>query len=178
MSRAARLGPFFALAWLVLLWPVVGVYAHGEATGSRLAGLTGLLAVYAGVYGWYCFHGHRLESPLVPAAVAGALTLLGAGVNHVSGVMTANPYVVPLMVVGYGLRPRVALPAIVALSVVALVDTLSFLGLSSGDVIGLGAVLFPQLLLWGLAAMGLRYLLGVLAELRAAREQVSRLAAA
>ncbi|HEY7198832.1 MAG TPA: histidine kinase [Candidatus Dormibacteraeota bacterium] len=178
LGRAARFGEVFALAWLVLLWPVVGVYVHGGIPAARLAALTAAVLLYAGMYAWFCFAGYRAAGPLVPGATAAALALLGLAINHLSGVITANPYPIPLMVAGFGLRPRHAVPAIAALSVLAVADSVPATGLAPPEAFAVGALLLPQLLLWGLAALGLRSLLNVLAELRAARDEVRRLAAA
>src|SRR5262249_5307974 len=63
------------------------------------------------------------------------------------------------------------------LSAVALTDTFAGLRVAPGEAAVELAVIAPQLLLAGVAAMGLRYLLDVQAELRAARALIARLAA-
>ncbi len=177
MRWAARSGKIFALAWLILLYPAVGVIFHGGLPQSRVTPSVALLAVYVSVYGWYCLQGHRLPSPAIPLAVAAACSGLGYGVNHLSGALTLNVYLLPVLVAGYGLRPRLALPTIFAITALGLYDSLAPLHLQAGDMVALLAIFLPQMLLWGAGAMGLRYLLRVLAELRAARSRIAALAA-
>ncbi|MBJ7596804.1 MAG: hypothetical protein JF922_01775 [Candidatus Dormibacteraeota bacterium] len=165
----------FALAWLVLLWPVAGLYFHALLSVSQMAALTADLFLYSAVYGWYCFAGHRARSAAVAMTVAAVLTVLALGLNYLSGFATVNPFLIPIMVAGFGLGLLHAVLAVLVLTAIGLADAVPQLHL--GPQVGVAIVFVPQLLLWGIGAMGLRYLLGILAELRSAREQVARLAA-
>jgi two-component system sensor histidine kinase DesK len=80
------------------------------------------------------------------------------------------------MVAGFGFTAPLALALIVLIGVLSLVVSLAGAGISTQETVAYLTVLVPQLVLWGGGAMGLRYLLDVLAELRAAREQIGRLA--
>jgi hypothetical protein len=46
MGWAARLGTFFALGWLVLLWPELAALLHDQLPPLRLAALVAAVAVY------------------------------------------------------------------------------------------------------------------------------------
>jgi two-component system sensor histidine kinase DesK len=176
MAWAPRLAKVFALAWLVLLWPLVGLYFHALLPVPQMAALTADLVLYSAVYAWYCFAGYRARSAAVAVAVAAVLTLLALGLNHLSGFATVNPYLIPIMVAGFGLRPWHAFLAILLLTAIGLADSVPQLHLGPQEAVGVALVFMPQLLLWGVGAMGLRYLLRILAELRAAREQIAALA--
>jgi len=177
MRWASWLGRLFALSWLVLLWPVLGAFFHLQLSALQLAGLSGVLAGYAGVYAFFCFWGYRRRDPPFVVAEATVLSLLAHAVNEISGLKTPNPFLLPLIVLGFGLHPRPGFVAIVLLSAVALTDTVAGLHVAPGEAAVELAVLAPQLLLAGVAAMGLRYLLDVQAELRSARARIARLAA-
>ena len=177
MRWGSWLGRLFALSWLVLLWPVVGAFFHLQLSAFRVAGLSAALAAYAGIYAFFCFRGYRRRDPPFVVAEVTALSLLGLAVNEISGLKTPNPFLLPLIVAGFGLRPRPGFLAIVILSAVALTDTFVGLHVAPGEAGVELAVLSPQLLLAGVAAMGLRYLLDIQAELRAARAQIAGLAA-
>jgi two-component system, NarL family, sensor histidine kinase DesK len=177
MVWAPRLGKVLALACLVVLWPLASLYLYAKLPAFQMAALTADLVIYSAVYAWYCFAGYRSRSAAVPVTVAAALTLLALGLNHLSGFATVYPFLIPIMVAGFGLRPLRALLAILLLTTVTLADSVPQLHLRSQEAVGVGLLFLPQLLLLGVGAMGLRYLLGILAELRAAREQIARLAA-
>ena len=177
MRWASWLGRLFALSWLVLLWPVLGAYFHLQLSAFQVAGLSAALAAYAGVYAFFCFWGYRRRDPVFVVSEVIVLSLLALAINGISGLKTPNPFLLPLIVVGFGLRPRPGFLAILVLSAVALIDTFVGLHVAPGEAAVELAVLAPQLLLAGVAAMGLRYLLDVQAELRAARAQIARLAA-
>src|SRR5215472_23436 len=176
MRWAARLVRVFALGWLVLLWPVVGAFTHSQLSPLRMAALIGALAIYGGGYAFYCFWGYRRSTPALAALEVAGLTSLALAINELSGLKTPNPFLIPVMVAGFGFRPRPAIVAIAGLSVISLMDSLMGIGIPPREAVVEILVLLPQLLLWGLGAMGLRYLLNVLSELRAARQQMARLA--
>lgn len=176
MRWSGPLARIFALAWLVLLWPAAGVFFHGQPAEPRLAALVTTLAVYIGGYAFYCFWGFRNRNPTFVAGAVVGLSLLGLAINQLADLKTPNTFLIPLMVAGFGFRPRPGLAAVAVLSAVSLADTLIGLGLSAQENVVEVSVLLPQVLLFGLGAMGLRYLLDVLAELRAARSQIARLA--
>lgn len=176
MRWAARLVRVFALAWLVLLWPVAAAFAHLQLPAPRMAALIGTLAIYGGGYAFYCFWGYRRRSPSLVAVEVAGLSFLALAINELSGLKTANPFVIPIMVAGFGFRARPAIVAIAGLSVASLADSVIGVGLPAREAVLAVLVLLPQMLLWGLGAMGLRYLLDVLSELRAARQQMARLA--
>jgi two-component system sensor histidine kinase DesK len=176
MRWAARLGPFFALAWLVLLWPLLGVF-HESLPRARLAALVVALGLYAGLYSYFCFGSRRRRDFRVVSVLVVALGLLALAINELAGVHSANTLIVPIMVAGFGLSPRPALAAIVGLTFVALVIPDVRAGLSTQESVITAAFLLPQLVLAGVAAMGLRYLADMLFE-RAARDRVAQLAVA
>jgi hypothetical protein len=68
MAWAARLGKVLALAWLVLLWPLVGLYFHALLPASRMAAVTADLVLYSAVYAWYCFAPPEFDSAAEMAA--------------------------------------------------------------------------------------------------------------
>jgi two-component system sensor histidine kinase DesK len=176
MRWTSWLGRVFALAWLVLLWPVLGAFFHLQLSPLRAAALTAALALYTAVYVFFCVWGYRRRDLSFVAGEVVLLSLLGLAVNEVSGLKTANPFLLPLIVAGFGFPRRWGLIVILALSASALADSLIGQGLPPQEIAVELAVLLPQLLLIGGAAMGLRYLLDVQAELRTARSQVAQLA--
>jgi two-component system sensor histidine kinase DesK len=176
MRWAARLGRFFALAWLVLLWPAVAALVHLPLPPWRATALVAALAAYTAGYAFFCFRGYRRREAWFVAVEVVGLTLLAVAINELSALKTVNPYVVPAMVAGFGFRPVPALAVIAIVVVVSLVESLAGSGLSTREALADATILVPEMFLWGVGAMGLRYLLDLLAELRAAREQIARLA--
>jgi two-component system sensor histidine kinase DesK len=83
---------------------------------------------------------------------------------------------IPLLVGGFGLRRRAGVVAVAAITAAAMVETFVAAGIPIVELPLQIGLLLPQLLLFGAAAMGLRYLLDVQAQLRAARSQAARLA--
>jgi len=176
MRWAARLVRVFALAWLVLLWPVVAAFTHRQLPPLRTAALIGALAIYGGGYAFYCLWGYRSRTQSLVALEVAGLSFLALAINELSGLKTPNPFLIPIMVAGFGFRARTGIAVIGGLSVISVADSLMGVGLPAREAAVEVVVLLPQMLLWGLGAMGLRYLLDVLSELRAARQQVARLA--
>jgi len=176
MRWAARLGRFFALGWLVLLWPAVAALVHVPLPPWRAAALVAALAAYASGYAWFCFRGYQRREPWLVAAEVAFLTSLAVAINELSGLKTVNPFVVPAMVAGFGFRPVAALAVIAAVTALSLGESLAGSGLPTQEAIAEVTILGPEMFLWGVGAMGLRYLLDLLAELRAAREQIAGMA--
>jgi two-component system, NarL family, sensor histidine kinase DesK len=176
MRWTGRLVRIFALGWLVLVWPEPAALIHLPLARWREAALAAALAVFVALYVYFCLRGYRRREPWLVAAQVVVLTILAAAFNQLSGLTTVNGFIIPQMVAGFGFRRPLALATIVVIGVLALGISLPGAGLTPGETVAYVTVLAPQLLLWGGGAMGLRYLLDVLAELRAAREQIARLA--
>jgi two-component system sensor histidine kinase DesK len=174
MRWAARLGPFFALAWLVLVWPLLGVF-HESLPPPRLAAFVAAFALYAGLYAYFCFGARRRRDFRVVAFLVVALTLLALALSALSGLETPNTFILPIIVAGFGLSPRPALAVVAGLAVLGSGLPASRIGLSAQESAITAAVFLPQLVLAGGAAMGLRYLADMLFE-RAARDRVAQLA--
>jgi two-component system sensor histidine kinase DesK len=173
---AARLGGVFGFGWLVLLWPVLGAFFHLHLPGLQVAALAAAIVLYAAVYAYYCFWGYRRRDRSFVLATVASLSLLAIAINELSTIKTLNPYIIPLLVAGFGRRPRRAVVPIAGITVVGMTEALIGRALSAQETLVAIALFLPQVLLFTLAAMGLRYLLEVQAELRAARSQVARLA--
>src|SRR5215813_8521649 len=176
MRWAARVGSLFAPGWLVLFYPVVGAIFHLHQPRERIAVLVAVLVVYSAVYAYYCLWGYRRRDQRFVLAVVAGLSLLALAANELSTVRRTNPYLIPILVAGFGLPRRRAL---IAISIIALVSVIEpFIGttLPLEEVVVASLILLFEVVLFGLAAMGLRYLLEVQTELKAARAQVARLA--
>jgi two-component system sensor histidine kinase DesK len=164
------------LAWLVLLYPVVGAIFHLDLPRERIAVLVAVLVVYSGGYAYYCFWGYRRRDQRFVLAVVAGLSLLALAANEISTDRTANPYLIPIVVAGFGLPPRRAGIAIAIIALVSVIEPFIGTTLPLSEVVIASLILLFEVVLFGLAAMGLRYLLDVQAELKAARAQVARLA--
>ena len=176
MRWAARIGSLFALAWLVLLNPVVGAIFHLHLPRERVAVLVAVLVVYSAGYAYYCLWGYRRRDQRFVLALVAGLSLLALAANELSTVRTANPYLIPVLVAGFGLTPRRALSAIPIIALVSATEPFIGLTVPPEEIVAGALTLLFEVFLFGLAAMGLRYLLEVQAELKAARAQVARLA--
>ena len=177
MSWFERFGKYLALAWLFLLWPSLDAYVGGQVRGIQGAALAADVAAYAAVYAWYCLAGHESPGSRVPVATVAVLTLLAVGLDHLSGQVANNNFLIPLMVAGFGLRPRPALFAIGLVAAVMLFEGASLTWPPTGPEILQLVLAVPAAALFGGSAMGLRYLLGTLVELRAARAEIAQHAA-
>lgn len=177
MSWLERYGKYLALAMLSLVWPAVDTYEQGALVGTRLLLAVGAVVAYSLIYGWYCLYGYRIQDARVPIANAALLTLLALALDHLTGQAANNYFLIPLLVVGFGLRPRPALIALGVIGGIMLLDQLSLLKAPIGEVVLQSVLVIPSVAIFGGGAMGLRYLLKTLAELRAARTQIAQHAA-
>jgi two-component system sensor histidine kinase DesK len=179
MGWLEKYGKFLALALLFGVWRAVVIgYLQGGLVGIRLALAAGAVVVYSLLYGWYFVQGYRIRDARAPIAIATILTLLGLALNHLIGRPTNDNFLIPYVVVGFGLGPRAALIAIGVIAGINLLDNLPFLtNAPVGEVVVQLALVIPGIALGGFGAMGFRYLLETLSELRAARAEIAQGAA-
>jgi len=177
MAWVERYGKYFALALLVLMWPVVDAYQSGSITADRASifGFTG--AAYALIYGWYCLQGYKRRSVVVPIATALGLSLLAVVLEHLVRMPEANFFLIPMMVAGFGLTTRYAVLLIAVVTATSIVDTIATGSLPPSRNIVQALILIPAALLFGGAAIALRYLMNTLGELRSARAEIAQHAA-
>ena len=177
MSRGERWGRWIALAALSVMWPVANAYIVGAVHGVPAIVFGGAAAAYVAIYVWYCFAGYRSQGFAVPLIVVAALTLLGVSLDHLSGELATNYYLIPLLVAGFGFPPR---RAAIAISVVGGISLLELVWLSRVGVVGVVIQLFlsvPILALFGGSTMVLRRLLETVDHLNAARAEIAQHAA-
>ena len=177
MGWLEKYGKFLALGMLSLVWPAVDTFQQGGLVGTSLVLAFGAVIAYSLIYGWYCLYGYRIRDPRVPIADATLLTLLAVALDHLTGSAANNYFLIPLMVVGFGLRPRPALIAIGLIGATNLVDQLLLLKAAVGEVVLQSVLIIPTIAIFGGGAMGLRYLLRTLSELRRARFEIAQHAA-
>jgi two-component system sensor histidine kinase DesK len=132
------------------------------------------VAAYSGIYGWYCLHGHRIRDTRVPLATAALLTLLALALDHLSGEVANNYFLIPMLVVGFGLRPRYALVALGLVGAITTLDGILLARMPTPQLVLQAVLVVPAVALFGGSAMGLRYLLTTLAELRSARIEIAQ----
>ena len=169
-----RFGKYLALACLFLLWPALDAYLAGAVTGLRGAFLAAAVGLYALIYVWYCLGGHALRNSLVPIASLAALILLSIAIGHLSSQPANNNFLIVLLLAGFALSTRRALIAFGAIGAVMVAEGIVLSQGLSAQVILQLVLTLPTILLFGGAAMGLRYLVTSLAELRAARAEIAR----
>lgn len=177
MSWLERNGKYLAIAMLFLVWPAVDTYQQGGLAGTSLVLAFSAVVAYSLIYAWYCVYGYRLRDQRIPIADAAFLTLLALVLDHLTGAAANNYFLIPLLVVGFGLRPRSALIAISLIGAINLIDQLVLLKAPGGEVGLQSALIIPSVVIFGGGAMGLRYLLGTLADLREARAEIAQHAA-
>ena len=180
MKGSARWGRVLAIALLVMLYPTLTVAFHGRPSSLQLAGTLLILAAMASIYCWFWLWGLGLANWRVVTAIVVSLAILALLVNVVSGVWTINGFLLPLVIAGYAYRPRIAVAAILALTVgsiaVSVPPATAVLNVSAGDMVALVIITAVQLLLVGFGAAGFAWTVRTIAELRAAREQLAMLA--
>jgi two-component system sensor histidine kinase DesK len=177
MAWIERYGKYFALALLALMWPLVDAYPRGLLTADRASifGLTG--AAYVLVYGWYCLQGYKRRDMVVPIATALALSLLAAVLEHLVRMPDGNFFLIPMMVAGFALAPRFAVMVIAVVTAISVVDAIAVGNLPLSRSVVQLVLLIPAALLFGGAAIALRYLMNTLRELRSARAEIAQHAA-
>ena len=177
MNWFERFGNYAALGWLFLLWPPLDAYLRGKVPGLRGAVLAVGLIVYTLIYAWYCLAGHVLRHRLIPVATVASLTVLAVVLDHLSGEAANNNFLIALLVAGFALPTRRALIAFFLVAAIMIVEGILLAKLPAGPLILQLVLTLPSVVLFGGGAMGLRYLLASLAELRAARAEVAQHAA-
>lgn len=177
MSWFERFGKYLALTGLSLMWPVIDAYARGTIHGpeSVLFGAAG--AAYVLTYGWFCLFGFTIRDARVRVAVVATLTLLAVALDHLAGQESTNYYLLPLLVAGFSLRPKLALVALAAIGAVAMLELILLANVPIAVVVLQTVLVVPGVALFGGSGMGLRYLVTTLAQLRAARAQIAQHAA-
>ena len=173
MSRIERYGRYLALAALMLLWPVIDAYQSGAVTGPKVGVYGGLAVVYVATYSWFCLFGSKLRGPQAAILTVASLTGMATVLNHLSGRVDHNFYLIPMMVAGFSLRTRMAVTTLVAVSAVTMLDGILLLKTPSAQAVFQAALVIPIAVLFGGGGMGLRYLLATVSELRAARAEVA-----
>ena len=177
MGWLEKYGKYLALGMLSLVWPAVDTYQQGGLVGTSLLLAVGAVVAYTLIYSWYCVYGYRVTDPRVPIADATLLTLLAVALDHLTGSAANNYFLIPLLVVGFGLTPRAALIAIGLIGITNLVDQLLLLKAPVGEVVLQSVLIIPAIAIFGGGSMGLRYLLRTLSELRRARAEIAQHAA-
>ena len=174
MSWLERSAKYIALAWLFLMWPVVGAPLRGTFVGLRAVLLFAALAAYGLIYGWYCLRGHRVRDARGQVATVALLTMLAVVLDHLSQEGSLNYFLIPVLIAGFSLRPKAALVALGVVGTVAASDVVLLTRLPLAQVIFAAVLVVPSVALFGGSGLGLRYLLTTLAELRAARAEIAR----
>ena len=177
MSWVERSGKYVALAWLFLMWPVLGVVLQGGVVGVRAGALVAALLAYSAIYAWYCLRGHRTRDPRVTLATIAVLTLLALALDHLSGLPANNYFLIPLLIAGFSLRPKSALITFAVVGAISVFEVILLARLPTAQVALAAVLVVPGVVLFGCSAMGLRYLLVTLAELRSARSEIAQHAA-
>ena len=177
MGWLEKYGKYLALGMLSLVWPAVDTYDQGGLVGIRLPLAAGAVVAYSVIYGWYCVSGYRIRDPRVVITDAAVLTLLALALDHLTGAAANNYFLIPLLVVGFGLRPRPAMIAIGAIGAINLLDQLLLLKAPVAEVVLQSVLIIPAIAIFGFGAMGFRYLLTTLSQLRAARVEIAQHAA-
>jgi two-component system, NarL family, sensor histidine kinase DesK len=177
MSVVERFGNYAALGWLFLLWPALDAYLRGQVRGLQGAVLAAALIVYTTIYVWYCLVGYRLRQGLIPLATVASLTILAVALDHLTGEADNNNFLISLLVAGFALPTRQALGAFVVVAATMIVEGILLAKLPTAPLILQLVLILPSVALFGGGAMGLRFLLATLAELRAARAEVAGRAA-
>ena len=174
MSWIERYGRYLALAALMLQWPVIDAYQSGAVRGARVGVYAGLAVAYVAIYSWYCLFGSKSQGPQPALLTVASLTATATVLNHLSGRVDHNFYLIPMMVAGFSLRARLAVITLVSVSAVTTFDGILLLTKApTQQVVFQAALVIPIALLFGVGAMGLRYLLATVSQLRAARAEVA-----
>jgi two-component system sensor histidine kinase DesK len=179
MRLSAGLGKALAFAGLVLLYPPLAIFFYGTPSFLMATAIVVGIAVFVAIYAWFWWSAYRSAGPRLVTAVVLALLLLGFLINLVSGAWSVNPFIFSIAIAGYKYRPRLAVAAILALTAVAMAlvqPTTLALARSGADVVVLDLISSAQLLIIGFGSVGVSRLVATIAELRAAREQIARLA--
>ena len=179
MRISARFGQVLAIAWLVLLYVPLSAVFHDHPSGLRVAGTLLSTAAFVSVYLAFWLRWYRRPDPRLVTIVVAVLTILGLLINFASDVWTVNPFIFPIVVAGCGYSLRVGIVAVVGLTALAMAvvqPSVIAAKLTAAEVIVVEVVGVLQLLLIGFAAIGIARLVGTIAELRAAREQLARMA--
>src|SRR5438309_10636266 len=100
MSRGESWGRYVALAALALMWPAVVAYLRGTVQGTAAAAFGVAAVLYCVIYIWYCLVGFRLRALPISSAVVGSLSVLAVVLDHVSGQISFNYFLIPLLVAG------------------------------------------------------------------------------
>lgn len=174
MNWVERYGRFLALAFLAFLWPAVDSYQRGSITGGAVGVFVVATAAYCLIYGWYCLWGFKLPGAAAPAGTVLTLSILGVVLERVRGEGDANFFLIPFMVAGFGLTPRIAMVGIGAVAAVSALDMVLLAGSMSPELGVQLALYVPVVLLFGGGAMALRLLINTLAELRVARAEIAQ----
>lgn len=177
MSWVERSGKYVALAWLFLMWPVLGVALQGGVVGVRAGALVAALLAYSAMYAWYCLLGYRIRDTRVTLATIAVLTLLALALDHLSGLPANNYFLIPLLIAGFSLRPKSALITFAVVGAVSVLEVILLARLPTAQVALAAVLVVPGVVLFGFSAMGLRYLLATLVELRSARTEIAQHAA-
>ena len=177
VSLVERFANYAALGWLFLLWPSVDAYLRGQVRGLQGAVLAMALTVYTVIYAWYCLVGHRLRRRLIPVATVASLTILAVALDHLAGQAANNNFLIPLLVAGFALPTSHALVAFVVVAATMIAEGILLAKLPTAQLILQLVLTLPSVVLFGGGAIGLRFLLATLAELRAARAEVAQHAA-
>ncbi len=178
MRRSARLGRALAIAWLIMLYPSVAAIFHAHPDGFRLTGILALLAVMSAIYVtyWVRFAG-TADTRLVSGIVA-SLFALGILLNLLGG-WTVNPFLLAIVIAGYGYRIPLAVAAVSGIIILCLaltVPTLAAAHLSGSDVVVVEIIAGIQLSIFGFGAVGASWLVSTVRQLHQAREQLALLA--
>jgi two-component system, NarL family, sensor histidine kinase DesK len=177
MNRGERWGRYIALTALALMWPAAVAYMQGKIRGVAVPIFGTVAVAYCGIYIWYCISGFRLRGLALASAIVGSLTLLAAALDHISGQVSFNYFLIPLLVAGFSLPPRRAVIALGLVGAVTLAELILLVRLPLGEVVLEGVLVTPGVVLFGGSTMGLRYLLDTLSQLRAARAEIAQHAA-
>jgi two-component system, NarL family, sensor histidine kinase DesK len=176
-SRAGLIGRGFAIAWLFIM--PYSLWTAFEANLPRFAivGLTEGVAAFMAVYLWFYLRGIKAGPPAALTTIA-SLALLSLPLAFVGAGTVGGWYgaawltgMVYCATVGGCQRPSLAAP-VVALTALFLAIGMSVLGAPLPYTVGI----VLETLLLGLSITGVMWLTRTVGELRAAREELARLA--
>ena len=173
MDRAARIGRAFGGVWLLFLaYPIAGLFAPQVAPLTRWFGLLGA-ALFAALYLWLIGANWYSQVQARHYLALGGLAVLAAAAAVVLGSDALPVFIFVTAAAGSVLGPGEAVLSAAGLTVVVLL-----IGITLHADLGASVLFAAETGLIGVSMIGVRRLIETIRELRAAREEIARLAVA